>query len=46
MNLPVSVPLVHSRVYEEARVAELTDFASKQFNSLCAVAENYCLRNV
>ena len=45
-NLPVPVSLVHPRVDEEARVAKLADFARKQLNSLCTVAEDDGLRDV
>ena len=45
-NLPITVPLVHSRVDEETGVAELADFAGEEFDSFGAIAEDYCLRNV
>ena len=43
---PVSVTLVHLGVNEEARVAKLTDFARKQLNTLCTIAEDDRLRDV
>ena len=42
----VAIGLGHPRVDEEAGVAKLVNFLSKEFNSLCSVAENDCLRNV
>lgn len=45
-DLPVSIALVHSRVDEEAREAELTDLAGQQFHALGAVAEDDRLRDV
>ena len=44
--LPITVPLVHSRVDEEAGVAELADLASEEFDSFRAIAEDDCLRDV
>ena len=42
----VAIGLGHPGVDEEAGVAKLVNFLSEEFNSLCSVAENDCLRNV
>ena len=44
--LPIPITLVHARVDEEARVAELTDLAGQKLDSLRTVAEDDCLRDV
>ena len=45
-HLPIPVTLVHARVNEEARVAELTDLAGQKLDSFRAVAEDDCLGDV
>lgn len=46
MENPVPILLVHARVDEEARVAELTDFARQELHSLGRFAEDDGLRDV
>jgi hypothetical protein len=42
----ISIILLHFGVDKEAGVAKLGNLSCKQFNSFCAIAENYGLRNV
>ena len=45
-DLPVSITLLHSGVDEETRIPKLGDLSRQQLDSLCAVAEDYRLRDV
>lgn len=44
--LPISISLVHSGVNKEAWVAELTNFASQQFDTFRTVTKDDCLRDI
>ena len=45
-NLPVTVALVHSRVDEEAAVAQLADLLGEELDALSTITENDSLGNV
>ena len=45
-NLPVTVALVHSRVDEEAAVAQLADLLGEELDAFSTITENDSLGNV